>query len=65
MKATAHSLVVLALALIAFGWWGIETTAGRQRFDEMAGMIPFGAQVAGALCLLVAVVLYLVLWKRR
>ena len=45
--------------LLAFGWWGVETPAGRHRFDEMAGIIPEAARALGALLLLVAVVLYL------
>ena len=65
MKTAAHVLVALALALVTFGWWGTETIAGRQRFDEMAGMIPFAARVAGWLCLLVAALLYLLVWRRR
>jgi hypothetical protein len=65
MKTAAHILVALTLALGAFGWWGIETAAGRRAFDEMAGMIPYGALVVGCLCLLGAVVLYVLLWQRQ
>lgn len=64
MKTTAHGLVAAALVLLAFGWWGLYSPSGRARFDEMAGIIPFGAGVAGIGCVLLAVVLYLLAWKR-
>lgn len=56
----ATVLGVVGLALLAFGWWGVQTTAGRRAFDEMAGMIPMGAGALGALLLLAAVVVAIV-----
>ena len=65
MKTTAHILVAAALLLIGFGWWGLESAAGRARFDEMAGMIPFGAGVVGLCCLFLAGVLHALAWRMR
>jgi uncharacterized membrane protein YidH (DUF202 family) len=59
---TSLWLLVAGVALAAFGWWGVETTGGRRRFDEMAGMIPMGAGAIGVLLVLVALVLR---WRAR
>jgi hypothetical protein len=47
-------LASIGLGLVAFAWWGMNTRAGQQAFDEMAGMIPFFAGVAGAILVVVA-----------
>jgi hypothetical protein len=54
MRSAAWALSTLAIACEAFAYWGLETVAGRQAFDEMAGMIPFAAAVLGALFCLVS-----------
>jgi len=33
-------LLGLALVLLIFGYWGLNTKSGQHHFDEMAGMIP-------------------------
>ena len=40
MSRIALVLLLVGVALAAFGWWGTKTDAGRRRFDEMAGIIP-------------------------
>ena len=64
MRIVAGFLAALGAALLAFGYWGLETVAGRQAFDEMAGMIPFGAQVLGALLFILAALIAVVHWWR-
>ena len=49
---------VLAIGLLGFGYWGTATDAGQRRFDEMAGMIPYGAWYLGLLLAGVAVCLW-------
>lgn len=49
-------LVVVAVALAAFGWWGTGTAGGRRRFDEMAGIVPMLSLWAGGTLGVVAVV---------
>ena len=58
-------LVALAVPLLAFGWWGMNTAAGQRAYDEMAGMIPFWAGVLGGLLLAAAAVLGVVMLVRR
>ena len=58
-------LVVAGAGLAGFGWWGVNTAAGQRRYDEMAGMIPFFAEVAGAFLLVVAFVLLLLSARKR
>ena len=65
MRVAAASFAVAGVLLVAFGWWGTETRAGRQDFDEMAGMIPFSAEVVGAVLLACAAVLAIVDWHKR
>ena len=54
MKIVIAILVVLGLLGMALGVWGLFTDAGRARFDEMDGLIPFFGGVAGATLIIVA-----------
>lgn len=47
MKGMIFILLLLGVVGISFGTWGLETVAGRAAFEEMAGMIPYFACVAG------------------
>ena len=58
MKLFAIVLALASLAGLVFGWWGLETVAGRRQFDEMAGMIPFFTGIASLVLLVVAGILY-------
>lgn len=58
MKLFAIVLALVAVAGMAFGWWGLETVSGRRHFDEMAGMIPLFAGVGSIILLLLAAILY-------
>jgi hypothetical protein len=55
-------LALLSAMLGAFCWWGLFTETGSRQFDEMAGLIPFYAGIAGALSLVLAMLL--MLWRR-
>ena len=57
---TAIVLAAVGAALLLFAAWGTQSAAGRRAFDEMAGMIPYGAGALGALLLVVAVAIALV-----
>jgi hypothetical protein len=54
MRTAACVLMALGVACEAFGYWGLNTVAGRRAFNEMAGMIPVAAMVLGALFALVS-----------
>jgi hypothetical protein len=60
----AAVLLALAVVLVAFSAWGMFTDAGASRFDEMDGLIPFFAGVAGALLVPAAAVAELVRRRR-
>ena len=64
MRTCAALMFVLAIGCGAFAWWGLFTAAGARRFDEMAGMIPFFAAVAGGVLLLGALVAWLFARRR-
>jgi hypothetical protein len=55
-------LALLSAMLGAFCWWGLFTEAGSRHFDEMAGLVPFYAGIAGALSLVLSMLL--MLWRR-
>ena len=57
MKIVVAILVVLGLLGMALGVWGLFTDAGRARFDEMDGLIPFFCGVAGAILIIAAAVI--------
>ncbi|MEJ2173426.1 MAG: hypothetical protein P8Y76_00530 [bacterium] len=57
-------LLVAATACFAFAYWGLETPAGRRAYDEMAGMIPLAAGLAGAVFGVAAVAIWLWRWWR-
>jgi uncharacterized membrane protein len=62
MRKASIACFVLALACAAFAYWGLRTVAGRRAFDEMAGMVPLGAGVVGAILAFCAVVTW---WLSR
>jgi len=64
MRYLPWILLAAALACLAFAYWGLATPAGRRAYDEMAGMIPMAAALAGALFALAAVVIWIVRWWR-
>lgn len=67
LSRTRVAGIVLAVAgagLVGFGWWGVNTAAGQRRYDEMAGMIPFFAGIAGFGLLVIALVLFLLLTRK-
>ena len=57
MRMTALLIALVATACLCFSWWGLHTEAGRAQFDEMAGMIPFFAGVAGGTMYVLAIVI--------
>ncbi|WP_031496337.1 hypothetical protein [Bryobacter aggregatus] len=64
MRLTAILLLASAAALGVFSYWGLFTTSGRQRFDEMSGMIPFFAGCLAALAAVSSGIAYLIAWRR-
>ena len=56
IRYLAALLCAIGILAMIFGYWGVNTVAGRRRFDEMAGIIPFSIGVAGAVVLLIGIV---------
>lgn len=65
MNKLAAILFVLGVLSALFGYWGMSTESGRRHFDEMAGMIPFGACVLGGAFGLTAVALVVISFFRH
>ena len=58
MKVSAI-LFILGVVLLLFGAWGRYSEAGRQKFDEMAGMIPLFAYWAGIVLCIAGFVIFI------
>lgn len=65
MPTAAIIIFLIGLSAALFGYWGQHTEAGRIRYDEMAGMIPFFAWWAGIVLIAVAVILGIVAVVKR
>ena len=65
MARVALVLALAGSAMVAFGIWGMFTDQGRFHYDEMAGIIPFGASVLGGLLLASAALIAIVRAYRR
>lgn len=64
MQQWALILILVAAALGSFFYWGAHTLAGQHQFDEMAGIIPYGAGLLAVILTIVAAVLFFMAWKR-
>jgi hypothetical protein len=62
MRATGLFLLIAAVLLGSFGYWGMYTKAGRIQYDEMAGMIPWFAQLMALFLFIVSVSLFAVIF---
>ena len=62
LRLLALLTFLAAATLIAFGWWGVFTEAGDQRYPEMNSYIPFFWGLVGVIMLIAACVLFAVAW---
>ena len=62
---TAVILSIIGAALTIFGAWGKYSEAGMRKYDEMAGIIPYFSYYFGIGLLVIAVILWAVLFARR
>ena len=64
MRQLPLILLAAAVACLGFAYWGLATPAGRRAYDEMAGMIPMGVGLAGAVFGIAAVAIWIWRWWR-
>lgn len=64
MKISSRIILILALALTGYGYWGAFTTAGNKVYDEMDGFYPFFIMIAGVVLLVVFLIMIIVM-KRK
>jgi cytochrome bd-type quinol oxidase subunit 2 len=65
MKKGAIIFIVLGLLFGIFGYWGMFTKAGTHAYEEMDGMYPFFALLAGILLICIALILFIVTIIRK
>lgn len=58
-------LSISGLSLTAFGWWGTKTKEGQQKFDEMAGMIPYFSYYLGIAFLVISLGIFIYLKVKK
>ncbi|MCM8531882.1 MAG: hypothetical protein NE330_12025 [Lentisphaeraceae bacterium] len=58
MKTFLMIAFPIAIALTAFGWWGLKTKAGREKFDEMDGIYTLFSYYSGLFLLIVLIVYF-------
>lgn len=59
-RTTAAALLLCAIGLCVFSCWGLFTVAGRQRYPELAGLLPQIAGIAGIGLAIVALIVAIV-----
>ena len=57
VRLVSGFLLLVAIALGGFSWWGTSTATGRARYDEMDGLYPVGAGLLASICVTLALVL--------
>ena len=62
MKKSAILFLILSVALGSYGYWGMFTKGGLQKYEEMAGMIPFFPQGESDHAFITSVLLF---WCKR
>lgn len=60
MRQLSYVFLCVALLLAGFAYWGIFTSAGRTRFDEMDGIYPWLAGAASLLLFLSALIIWVI-----
>ena len=65
MKAVSRILPVIAIASIAYGYWGAFTQSGNKVYDEMDAFFPFFILIAGVILLIAFVVLVIVMRRKN
>jgi hypothetical protein len=62
LKVIAGCLLVAAIPLGVFAYWGLMTKAGQRRYDEMDAYYPGLAGLGGIILALIAVAMWGVNW---
>lgn len=65
MKITPGIMLTIAIAFMAYGYWGAFTESGNKVYDEMDAMLPFFGLVLGAVLFIIFVVIMIVIKNRK
>ena len=65
MKILSRGMLVVAIVLICYGYWGAFTRGGNKVYDEMDAYYPFFMLIAGLILLVVFLVMMMVMRRRR
>lgn len=64
MKALSIIILIVAIALIGYGYWGAFTAGGNKVYDEMDGFYPFFMLIGGVVLLIIFLILLLIRRKK-
>ncbi|MEP7237263.1 MAG: hypothetical protein ABI685_05350 [Ferruginibacter sp.] len=65
MKITAVIILILAVALMGYGYWGAFTTSGNKVYDEMDGYFPFFILIGGLILFVVFLILVILIRRKK
>lgn len=65
MKPLTIFLYIFGTILFGYGYWGLNTKAGRIKYDEMASIIPAFMSLIGGLAFGIALILSLIIYIKH
>ncbi|CAN5239611.1 hypothetical protein BH11BAC6_BH11BAC6_08650 [soil metagenome] len=65
MKTTSRIMLIIAIALIVYGYWGAFTQSGNKVYDEMDAYLPFFAMILGVILFTAYLVLIIIIRRRK
>lgn len=57
MKTASQIILLIAIALISYGYWGAFTEGGNKMYDEMDAYYPFFMLIFGGMLLITSIIL--------
>ena len=65
MKTLSRILLILAIAAITYGYWGVFTQSGNRVYDEMDAYLPFFILIAGVILLIAFIILAIIIRRKK
>ena len=64
MKKASGIILIVAIVLIIYGYWGAFTQSGNKIYDEMDALLPFFVLIFGVILLIVFLVLVFIMRRK-
>lgn len=63
-KTIAGIILLVAIGLMIYGYWGAFTKAGSKVYDEMDAFLPFFLLIGGVILFITALVLFMLIRRK-